>query len=113
MAAKRTWSKSGQAVIEMALFMPFVLWLIYYIVNGFMMLHTAHESQKRAAHSLWMRVNLRSKFIMDDVAQQLHNRGFIAVQYMDADGNPPKRRIVGTPLQLSNIIGVCREPDCE
>ena len=111
MAANRRREK-GQAAIEMALALPFVLWLIFYTINGFYTLHTAHVAQKYAAMNLWQRVNNRSKFVMDDMAEQLHNREFMAVRYTETDGSLPRRRIVRGPVPIFNIIGICREPGC-
>ncbi len=108
-AEKRT---RGQATIEMALSLPFIMWLIFYTINAFYAIHTAHVAQKYAAMNLWQRVNNRSKFVMDDVSRQLHNREFMAVKYNDSDGVAPRRRINAGTFPILNVVGICREPGC-
>lgn len=103
---------TGQATIEMAVALPLIIWLLYYTINAFYSVHTAHVAQKYAAMSLWQRVNNRSKYVMDDLANRLHNREFMAVQYTDEDGNVPRRKIVRGPVVILNTVGICREPGC-
>ena len=112
MVAKPLKNQRGQAAIEMALSLPFLIWLLYYTINGFYSIHTAHVAQKYAAMNLWQRVNNRSKFVMDDVAGQLHNREFMGVRYTEPDGTLPRRKIITGPVPIFNIIGICREPGC-
>jgi Flp pilus assembly protein TadG len=109
---KHSLSNKGQAAIEMALSMPFLIWLLYYTINAFYSIHTSHVAQKYAAMNVWQRVNNRSKFIVDDVARQVVPRSFIAVRYTDEEGNIPRRKILVGPNQVNNIVGICREPDC-
>ena len=104
--------QKGQAAIEMALSLPFVIYLIYYTINGFYSLHTAHVAQKYAAMSLWQRVNSRAKFVMDDVEGRLHNREFMAVRFTDEEGAIPRRKIIRGPSEIFNVVGLCREPGC-
>ena len=103
----------GQAVVEMAISMPFLIWLIYYTLNAFYTIHSSHIAQKYAAMSLYQRLNNRSKFIVDDVARNTVPRSFIAVQYLDPDTNAaPKRKIIAGPNPVNNTVGICREPGC-
>src|SRR5882724_9028532 len=101
-------NERGQAAIELAMTLPFLIWMIYYLINGYYAMHTSHIGQKYAAMNLWQRVNLRSKFVMDDVANQLHRREYMAVQYQEPDGKLPLRKIVKGPIELNNIVGICR-----
>jgi len=102
----------GQAAIELALSLPWLIWLIFYTFNAFHMSHTAHIAQKYSAMSLWERIAYRSKFVVDDVQNQLHNREFMAVEYVGPDGRPVKRKIVLGPSEIKAIVGICREPNC-
>src|SRR5688572_3400872 len=102
-------SKRGQATIEMALSLPFLIWLLYYTINGFYTIHTAHVAQKYAAMNLWQRVDNRAKFVMDKLGG-LHNREFMAVRYTEPDGALPRRKINSGPVTIFNIVGLCREP---
>jgi hypothetical protein len=103
----------GQAAIEMALSMPFLIWLMYYTINAFYSIHTSHVAQKYAAMNMYQRLDNRSKFIVDDVANTVVNRGFIGVQYVDPDsGQIPTRKILVGPNRVNNIVGICREPEC-
>lgn len=104
--------RNGQATIELALTLPFFIWLLYQTINGYYMLHTAHVAQKYAAMSLWQRVGNRSKFVMDDFAQRLHQREFMAVRFTDGDGRNIRRKIIRGPIELYNAVGICREPGC-
>lgn len=107
----------GQAAVEVALSLPFLIWLLYYTINGFYTIHTAHTAQKYAAMNLWQRVNHRSKFVMDDFennrAGRLHNREFMGVRYTEPDGTLPRRKIIRGPVPIFNIVGICREPGCK
>lgn len=102
----------GQAVIELAFTLPFVISLFYYTINSFYSLHTAHVAQKYAAMSLWQRINHRAKFVMDDVERRLHNREFMASRFVEEDGTIPQRKIVRGPTAIVGVVGVCREPGC-
>lgn len=100
----------GQAAIELALALPFLIWLVFYTFNAFHMLHTAHVAQKYAAMSLYDRMANRAKFVVDDVDENLHNREFMAVQYTDTNGKPPQRKILVGPATINSVVGICREP---
>ena len=104
--------KSGQAAIEMALALPLLIWLLFYMVNAFYTIHTSHIAQKYAAMSLWSRVAYRSKFVVDDDQNVLHGKEFMAVQYEGTDGKPPERKIVTGPSEVHAVVGLCREPNC-
>lgn len=103
---------SGQAAIELALALPFLIWLIFYTINAFHSMHTAHVGQKYAAMSLYDRMANRAKFIVDDRANRLHGKEFMAVQYTDPDGRAPQRKILRGPATINSVIGICREPAC-
>jgi hypothetical protein len=105
-------SRRGQATIELAMSLPFLIWLIFYAINAFHTLHTAHVAQKYAAMSLYERTSNRAKFMVDDRENQVHGREFMAVQYMDANGGAPKRKILVGPSNVNVVVGVCREPAC-
>ncbi len=105
-------NNKGQAAIEMALSLPLIIWLTYYTINAFYSVHTAHVAQKYAALSLWQRIDNRAKFVVDDVANQLHGREYMAVRYTDSEGQSPKRKIVQGGNTIFNVIGICREPGC-
>ena len=105
-------SNRGQAVIEMALSMPFLIWLMYYTINAFYTVHTSHVAQKYAAMNMYQRLDNRAKFAVDDVANTAFGREFIAVRYMDPTGKLPQRRIVVGPNDVNNVVGICREPGC-
>lgn len=104
--------KGGQATIEMALTLPFLIWLISYTFNAYYMMHSAHVGQKYAAMHLYKRLNHRAQFVMDDVDNALHGKKFMAVQYVDESGELPKRRIMFAPREMDNVVGLCREADC-
>ena len=112
-------NRKGQAVIEMALALPFLIWLIYYTLNGFYTIHTSHIAQKYSAMSLYQRLNNRGKIVVDDVERKagkpaLVNRRFMAVQYMEPDTNrAPQRKIIAGPNSVNNIVGICRDPECK
>jgi len=97
----------------MALSLPFLIWLIYYTINAFYSMHTAHVAQKYAAMGLYSRMNNRAKFVVDDEANQLVTVDYMAVQYVDDNGRAPRRKIIRGPTQINSIIGICREPDCQ
>jgi hypothetical protein len=105
--------RKGQATIELALSLPFLIWLIFYALNAFHTLHTSHMGQKYAAMSLYERTANRAKIMIDDRENQLHGRAFMAVQYLDANGAPPKRKILIGPSTVNSVVGICREPACQ
>lgn len=105
----------GQAAIETGLALPFLIYLLYYTINAFHAVHTAHVGQKYAAMNMYQRLNNRSKFVVDDVANRVFDREFMAIQYTDTDGEIPKRKILldpDAPTRIFNIVGICREPGC-
>ncbi|MSP17949.1 MAG: hypothetical protein EXR74_00065 [Bdellovibrionales bacterium] len=103
----------GQATVEMAISMPFLIWLIYYTLNAFYSIHSSHIAQKYAAMSMYQRLNNRSKFIVDDIEKKIVSRSFIAVQYLDPQTNAaPQRKIIAGPNPVNNTVGICREPGC-
>ncbi len=104
---------AGQATIELALTLPFLIWLLAYTFNAFYMMHTAHVGQKYAAMHLYKRLNNRAQFVMDDVDNNLVSKKFMAVQYVDGTGAAPKRRIMFAPKPIENTVGICREPGCQ
>lgn len=105
-------NNQGQAAIEMALSMPLLIWLTYYTINAFFSIHTNHVAQKYAAMNMYERMNNRSKFVVDDVANTIVNKSFIAVQYTEPEGGIPLRKIIIGPVRIDNSAGICREPDC-
>jgi hypothetical protein len=107
-------NRSGQATIEMAMALPIIITLIFYTINAYYSVHTAHVGQRYAAMNLYQRLNHRSKFVMDDLPgqEQLHNKTFMAVQYGDQEGNAPTRKILLGPIQINTTVGICREPGC-
>lgn len=108
----KTKKNRGQATIELALSLPFLIWLIFYTLNAFHTLHTSHMGQKYAAMSLYERTANRAKFVVDDRENRLHGREFMAVQYMDTSGRAPQRKILVGPSEVNSIVGICREPGC-
>jgi hypothetical protein len=112
MLKTRTDKRKGQAAIELALSLPWIIWLIFYMFNAFHTMHTAHIAQKYAAMSLWERTAYRSKFLVDDVVDQLHGKEFMAVEYVGQDGRPVRRKIVLGPTDIRAVMGICREPNC-
>lgn len=112
---KLQFNKSGQAVIEMALAMPFLIWLIYYTLNAFYTIHTSHVAQKYSAMNLYQRLNNRSKIVVDDVASRVVVPQFMAVQYVEPDSQrAPQRKIISQGKQsVNNAVGICRDPECK
>jgi Flp pilus assembly protein TadG len=102
----------GQAVIELALSLPFLILLIFFTFNSFHMLHTSHVAQRYAAMNVYQRIQNRTQFVFDDVANQEITRGFAAAQYMESDGNPPQRKIVRNLQKIQAAFGICRETGC-
>jgi hypothetical protein len=113
MLTKFSKNRTGQAAIELALSLPFVVWLLFYTFNAFYTLHTAHIAQKYAAMSLYERIAYRSKYVVDDVANVLHGKEYMAVQYEDVNGRLPERKIIAGPSEVNNTVGICREPACQ
>lgn len=109
-------NRKGQATIEMAMSLPIIITLIFYTINAYYSVHTAHVGQRYAAMNLYQRLNNRSKFVMDDIGDggqaQLHNKNFMAVQYGDTGGEAPRRKILLGPIQINTTVGICREPGC-
>lgn len=119
MVAKHLKNKKGQAAIETALALPLLIWLVYYTINAYHTIHTSHVAEKYAAQNLYQRLENRSQFVVDALGNggrgQLVNRSFQAVEYEDTETNrPPKRRLlIETPnTEMTNRVGICREPDC-
>jgi Flp pilus assembly protein TadG len=117
MAVKRTkkWGTCGQAAVETALALPFLIYLLYYTINAFYSVHTGHIAEKYAAMNLYERLDNRAQFAVDGVAKRVFEKTFMAVQYTDVEGNAPKRRILLTPrfpTSLNVVAGICREPGC-
>ena len=115
MVVKAKQSKRGQAAVEMAFALPFLIWLIYYTINAFHTIHTSHVAQKFAAMNLYQRLANRSTFQVDEVAKSLHTNGFMAVRYTNPNGDLPTRKILlqtENPPQALNVVGVCKEPGC-
>ncbi len=108
--------RKGQAAIETGLSLPFLVFLLYYTINAYHMIHTSHVAQRYAAMNMYERLDNRAVFVVDDVAKQLITKNFIGVQYMDANGGaPPVRRIIfNSPNQnvVNNAVGICMEPSC-
>jgi Flp pilus assembly protein TadG len=105
----------GQAAIEAALALPMLIYLLYYTLNAFQAIHTSHTGQKYAAMNLYQRLDNRSKFAVDDIAQQAFTKTFMAVQYTNVDQTLPGRRILlehQGAIRLNNVVGICREPMC-
>ncbi len=109
---KRIQNRKGQAVIEMTMAMPFLIWLMYYTINAFYSVHSSHIAQKYAAMNMYQRLNNHSKFAVDDFEDRAFDREFIAVRYTDPDGKIPQRKILVGPNSVNNVVGICREPGC-
>ena len=105
----------GQATIETALALPFLIWLLYYTLNAFRYIHTHHVGQKFAAMSMYERLQNRAKFAVDAKVNQVIGREFMAIRYLDAEGNPTRRNIIdsGNRTTVKTTIGICREPACQ
>ena len=112
MKRKNKLNNRGQAAIEMALSLPFIIWLFFYTLNAFYSIHTSHVSQRYAAMNLYQRLNNRAKFVMDDQTGDLHNNTFMAVRYNTPGGDAPKRKILFGPMDVKSVVGICREPGC-
>lgn len=110
-------NRKGQAVVEMAISLPFLIWLIYYTINAYYSMRTAQVGQKYAAMNLYQRTDYRANFVVDKVADpngRLAARNFLAVQYQNAnERNTPKRKIVKGPISIETTVGICREPRCD
>ena len=111
---KKHINKHGQAVVEMALAMPFLIWLIYYTLNSFYTIHTSHIAQKYSAMNLYQRLDNRSQFTVDNFqTKRAVSRSFFAVEYADPEtGRSPQRKILAGPNNVNNVVGICREPGC-
>jgi len=106
-------NKKGQAVVEMAISLPFIIWLLYYTINAYYSMRTAQVGQKYAALNLHQRLDYRAIFVVDGRERRLASRNFLAVQYQGQDErNTPKRKIVRGPISIETTIGICREPGC-
>jgi len=108
-------SRNGQAAIETGLALPFFIFLLYYTINAFHAMHTAHVGQKYAAMNMYQRLGNRAQFAVDDLEQRVVTKQFIAVQYTTPDGGVPQRRILLDPVvptRILNVVGICREPEC-
>ena len=110
---KKLLNRNGQAAIETGLALPFLIYLLYYTINAFHSIHTAHVGQKFAAMNLYQRLANRSKFSVDSLARDVHGREYMAVQYTDTGGASPRRRILlepQGPTQIINSVGICKDP---
>ena len=115
MGVKHLKNKKGQAAIETALALPFLIFLLYWTLNAFHSIHTSHVAQKYAAMNMYQRLDNRAQFVVDGVEDRQIDKGFLAVQFTDDQGNLPQRRILlgrGFNVQVNSIVGVCREPGC-
>ncbi len=105
-------NERGQAAIEAALALPFLVFLLYYMVNTFHSIHTAHIGQKYAAMNLYQRLANRAQFSVDSLDGEVHGREFMAVEFLDADGSEPKRRIIserGGGATIRTYVGICKD----
>lgn len=105
--------QKGQAVIEMALALPWIIWLFFYTINAYQQIKTHHVAQKYAAMNMYQRLRNQAKFNTDrlNTTGEAHGQTFMAVQYMDAaSGDVPKRKIIFGPTDVVNIVGTCLEP---
>ncbi len=105
-------NKKGQATIELALSLPFIIWLIYYTLNAFYTMHTAHVSQQYSEMNLNERLNHRSKMVVDDFDNKAVTKDFMAVRYTDGENNAPLRKIVSGRIEVKTKVGICKEPGC-
>lgn len=107
--------KKGQAAIETALALPFLIFLLYWTLNSFHAIHTSHIAQKYAAMNMYQRLDNRAQFVVDGVEDRPIGKNFIAVQFMNQNGEAPKRRILlgtGFNVEVNSVVGICREPGC-
>lgn len=100
----------GQAVVELAFALPILVLLIAYTLNSYLMMHTAHVGQRYVGMNVLARANHRAQLVFDDVDRSEVTSGFIAVQALDEDQAPPKRRIILNDKDIVSIMGICREP---
>lgn len=114
MVVRKSKHLRGQATIETALSLPFLIWLLYYTLNAFNYVHSAHIGQKFAAMNLYERLDNRAKFSVDSLADREHGREFMGVQYTDEQGQEPRRNIInsGNRTTLKVRVGICKEPSC-
>lgn len=105
-------NKKGQATIELALSLPFIIWLMYYTLNAYYTMHTAHVAQQYTAMNLNERLNHRSKLVADDFSNRAVTKDFMAVQYTDGENDVPKRKIVSGTIDIKARVGICKEPGC-
>ncbi len=103
----------GQATIELALSLPFLIWLAYYTLNAFYAMHTGHVAQQYAAMNLNERINHRSKMVADDFANKAVTKDYLAVRYTDGENNAPVRKIVSGRIEVKTKVGICKEPECK
>lgn len=109
-------NNKGQAAIETGLALPFLIWLLYYTLNAFHAIHTAHVGQKYAAMNLYQRLDNQAKFAIDSLADQAHGKNYMAVRYMDPRGEAPRRKILldpSDPVRIDVMVGICKEPGCD
>jgi len=109
---KNRLNEKGQAAIETAFALPFLIWLLYYTLNAYHSLHTGHIAQKYAVMNLYQRLDNRAKFAVDQNANALIRRNYMAVQYTTDQGNLPRRRILlegSAGLQIDGKVGICKE----
>lgn len=115
-ARKALKSRRGQAAIELGLALPFLIWLIFYTINAFHAIHTAHVGQKFSAMNLYQRLQNRAKFAVDQYAGNydgvLHGQDYMAVEYVNPGGGQPRRHIVtqsGAAVRIFTAVGICKE----
>lgn len=110
-------NKKGQAAIEMAFALPFLIFLIYHTIIAYIAIHTSHVAQHAAANNLHERVQNRAVVGIDQLATDGGapvSRQFMGVEYEGVGGGrPPRRRIDAGQIEIRNIVGICREPDCK
>lgn len=111
---KRRINNQGQAAIETGLSLSFIIFLLYYMMNGYHAMHTAHIGQKYSMMNLYQRLDNQSKFVIDQQQGELHGQTFMGVQYLDPDtGAAPRRRILldrTTQPEIRSRVGICLEP---
>lgn len=105
-------NRKGQATIELALSLPFLIWLTYYTLNAYYTMHTAHVSQQYAAMNLNERMNHRSKLVADDFDKKPVTKDFMAVRFTDGENNSPVRKIISGRIEIKTKVGICKEPGC-